>query len=32
MSALDQLATYLSYPFVINALVVGLLVALCSPL
>ncbi len=32
MSALEQLATYLSYPFVINALLVGALVALCSSL
>ncbi|MBE6473482.1 MAG: metal ABC transporter permease, partial [Coriobacteriaceae bacterium] len=29
---IDRLATYLSYPFVINALVVGALVALCSSL
>lgn len=27
-----QLATYLSYPFVVNALIVGVLVALCSAL
>lgn len=32
MSAFEQLATYLSYPFVVNALVVGVLVALCSSL
>lgn len=32
MSPLDQLATYLSYPFVVNALIVGVLVALCSAL
>lgn len=32
MDAIDQLVTYLSYPFVTNALVVGVLVALCSAL
>lgn len=32
MNAVEQLMTYLSYPFVINALIVGLLVALCSAL
>lgn len=32
MSPFEQLAVYLSYPFVVNALVVGTLVALCSSL
>lgn len=32
MNPFEQLAVYLSYPFVINALVVGTLVALCSSL
>lgn len=32
MGAVERLATYLSYPFVVNALVVGALVALCSSL
>ena len=32
MGVLEQLAVYLSYPFVVNALVVGVLVALCSSL
>lgn len=32
MSVFGQLATYLSYPFVVNALIVGALVALCSSL
>ena len=32
MGALEQLAGYLSYPFVVNALIVGVLVALCSSL
>ncbi len=32
MGPLEQLAMYLSYPFVVNALVVGVLVALCSSL
>ncbi|HAM16305.1 MAG TPA: ABC transporter, partial [Eggerthellaceae bacterium] len=32
MGVIDQLAMYLSYPFVVNALVVGMLVALCSSL
>ena len=32
MSPLQTLVTYLSYPFVANALVVGVLVALCSSL
>lgn len=32
MNTVEQLMTYLSYPFVINALIVGLLVALCSAL
>lgn len=32
MGVLEQLAQYLSYPFVVNALVVGVLVALCSSL
>lgn len=32
MGALEQLGAYLSYPFVVNALVVGVLVALCSSL
>lgn len=32
MGPLDLLATYLSYPFVVNALMVGALVALCSSL
>ena len=32
MGTFEQLATYLSYPFVVNALVVGVLVALCSSL
>lgn len=32
MEALQTLGTYLSYPFVTNALIVGVLVALCSSL
>ena len=32
MNVFSQLATYLSYPFVVNALIVGVLVALCSAL
>lgn len=32
MGALEQLTTYLSYPFVVNAIIVGTLVALCSSL
>ncbi|MCR5582897.1 MAG: metal ABC transporter permease [Eggerthellaceae bacterium] len=32
MGPLEVLSTYLSYPFVVNALVVGALVALCSSL
>jgi len=32
MGALELLASYLNYPFVVNALVVGALVALCSSL
>ena len=32
MTALEQLSLYLAYPFVVNALLVGALVALCSSL
>lgn len=32
MGMIEQLATYLSYPFVVNALMVGAPVALCSSL
>lgn len=32
MNPIEQLVTYLSYPFVVNALLVGVLVALCASL